>query len=113
MRDLLPPDETIISQTTAWIKSVVIDCNFCPFAAKAMLRKSVRYVVQRNATVENTLETFFAELKHLDASEEIETTLIILPEGFGNFRKYLDLVGKAEKINSDHGYDGVYQIASF
>jgi len=106
-------DDVIISRTATWIKSVVIDCNFCPFAAKAMLRKSVRYVVQRNATVENTLETFLAELRHLDTSDDIETTLIILPDGFDIFRKYLDLVGMAEKINTDQGYDGIYQIASF
>ena len=32
-------NEKIIEQTTNWIKSVVIDCNFCPFAAKAILKK--------------------------------------------------------------------------
>jgi hypothetical protein len=32
------PDK-VIEQTNNWIKSVVIDCNFCPFAAKAVNAK--------------------------------------------------------------------------
>ena len=113
MKDLLITDDTIISQTISWIKTVVIDCNFCPFAAKAMLRKSVRYVVLRNAAKENALETLLLELQYLDQEESIETTLIILPDGFDQFRKYLGLVTQAEKIVSQNGYEGVYQIASF
>ena len=33
-------DHDIIKQTESWIKQVVIDCNFCPFAAKALLKKN-------------------------------------------------------------------------
>nr|MDQ3015421.1 DUF1415 domain-containing protein [Bacteroidota bacterium] len=106
-------EETIISQTKAWITSVVIGCNFCPFAAKALQMKSIRYVVLQDATTESTLELLVNELQYLDAREEIETTLIILPNQFNNFEKYLDLAGFAEALNSQKGYDGIYQIASF
>ncbi|MGB3080931.1 MAG: DUF1415 domain-containing protein [Saprospiraceae bacterium] len=106
-------DEVVVSQTIAWIKSVVIGCNFCPFAAKAMQRKSVRFVVLPNTTVEATLEAVARELKLLDESENIETTLIILPFDFSDFVSYLDLVRIAEEFISLQGYDGVYQIASF
>ena len=106
-------EEKIISQTVAWINTVVINCNFCPFAAKAMLRKSVRYVVLPNANVDNALDTLLLELKHLDIAEDIETTLIILPDSFDNFKIYLNLVRLAEKKASIHGYHGIYQIASF
>lgn len=106
-------DDIIVSQTIAWIKSVVIGCNFCPFAAKAMLRKSIRYVVLPNASIENTLEVLNEELQFLDVSEDIETTLIIMPDDFAGFESYLDLVGIAEEFISLQGYDGVYQIAGF
>lgn len=106
-------ESTIIAQTNAWIKSVVIGCNFCPFAAKAMLRKSICYTVLPNATIESSLEALSKELQFLDIHDDFETTLIIFQNDFGIFREYLDLVELAETLNSRLGYDGVYQIASF
>jgi hypothetical protein len=106
-------EDQIIAHTTAWIKSVVIGCNFCPFAAKAMSQKSIRYMVVQDATKENTLSCLNEEIHYLDEHEEIETTLIILPHHFKDFTSYLSLVAAAEKATSRQGYDGVYQIASF
>lgn len=106
-------EETIIAQTITWINSVVIGCNFCPFAAKAVLRKSIRYVVHPDATTENTLEVLIMELAYLDTHDDIETTLIIMPDDFSDFESYLDLISLAEDLAGDQGYDGIYQIASF
>ncbi|MFN0201819.1 MAG: DUF1415 domain-containing protein [Bacteroidia bacterium] len=103
----------VIEQTTNWIKSVVIDCNFCPFAAKAMLKNSIRYIVLSDTTVESVLEAFADELQLLDVDNEVETTLIILPNDFSDFEGYLDLVALAEALNETLGYEGIYQIASF
>lgn len=105
--------DKIIEQTTKWIKSVVIDCNFCPFAAKAMIQQSVRYVVLEEASVEIALEKLAEELQFLDNAPEIETTLIIFPNNFSDFEEYLDLVELSEELNEDLDYEGVYQIASF
>lgn len=104
---------TVVAQTAQWIQSVVIGCNFCPFAAKAMLRKSIRYVVWPEANLENSLEKLAEELRFLDHTEDIETTFIIFPNHFTDFEEYLDLVDLAEQLASDLDYDGVYQIASF
>lgn len=106
-------EHVIITETINWIKSVVVGCNFCPFAAQALLRKSVRYVVLPDATVEGTLETFLKEIHFLDQTEEIETTFIIFPNSYTDFEEYLGLVELAEDFASDQGYDGVYQVASF
>ena len=106
-------DSTIIAQTTQWINSVVIGCNFCPFAAKAVLRKSIRYVVLPEATLESSLEAVMSELRYLDRTEDIETTLIIFPNHFADFEEYLDLADLAEDLSVEQGYEGVYQIASF
>jgi uncharacterized protein len=105
--------DTAIEHTTNWIKSVVIGCNFCPFAAKALLRDSIRYVVLPEVTVESGLEALVAELQYLDRTDELETTFIIFPNHFPDFEDYLDLVDIAERLASDQAYDGVYQIASF
>lgn len=105
--------DKVIAQTIAWIKSVVIGCNFCPFAAKAMMQKQIRYVVVEDATKEKTLETLLDEFHFLDETPETETTLLIFPDHYADFASYLALVSSAEKILSRQGYDGVYQVASF
>lgn len=104
---------TIIAQTTRWINSVVIGCNFCPFASRAMLRKSIRYVVLPEATPESALAAVMEELRYLDRMEDIETTLVIFPGHFADFEEYLDLVDMAEDLSAEQGYEGVYQLASF
>lgn len=106
-------EETVIEQTRNWIKSVVIGCNFCPFAAKAMMRKSIRYVVLPDTTVENSLATLHQEMQHLDGAADIETTFIIFPNSFLDFTRYLNLVEMAEILLEEAGYEGIYQVASF
>lgn len=103
----------ITAQTAHWINSVVIGCNFCPFAAKAMLQKSIRYVVLPEATIHSALEAFVEELHHLDQTADVETTLVIFPNHFADFEDYLDLVELAEDLSAEQGYEGVYQVASF
>ena len=105
--------EKIIEQTNNWIKSVVIDCNFCPFAAKALFNKSIRYVVKSNVNMNESLEALKNELHELDNKTDIETSFIIFETNFTDFDDYLDLVKKAERLLVKENYDGVYQIASF
>lgn len=106
-------NEKIIEQTNKWIKSVVIDCNFCPFAAKALFDKSIRYVVKTDISVDESLEALKAELEELENKIDIETSFIIFTNNFTDFDEYLDLVNKAEKLLTKENYDGIYQIASF
>ena len=102
-----------IQQTENWIKTVVVGCNFCPFAAKALLQKSIRYKVLLGADLQLALETLAEEFIFLDKNEEFETTFIIFGNDFLDFENYLDLVDIAEQLNTAQGYDGIYQIASF
>ncbi len=106
-------NELIILQTERWIKSVVIDLNFCPFASKAMLKKQIRYAVGQDAGVKKSLEILTTELIFLESNTEFETTFILFPNSFLDFSAYLILVKKAERLLSKLGYDGIYQIASF
>jgi hypothetical protein len=106
-------DDSIISQTISWINKVVIGCNFCPFAAKAMLQKSIRFTVLHEPTEEIVLTTLAFELQFLNDNPDTETTLIILPEHFEIFDSYLDLVDLSEELLLSLGYEGVYQLATF
>lgn len=106
-------EETIIQQTAAWINTVVAGCNFCPFAAKAIAKKSIRYLVLKNANAKKTLEAFIKEIYQLDEDDSIETSFLILPDSFGDFNAYLDLVDLAEQLLEKEEYEGIYQVASF
>jgi len=106
-------NDRIIEQTTNWIKSVVIDCNFCPFAAKAVLKNSINYVVKTEIVMNDALETLTEELKRLESDPETETSFIIFPDTFKSFDDYLNLVKKAERLISKEKYDGIFQVASF
>ena len=106
-------NDKVIQQTNNWIKSVVIDCNFCPFAAKALFNKSLLYVVNSNLNINEGLEALKTELEELENKTDIETSLIIFENDFKDFNDYLDLVKKAERLLTKEDYDGIYQIASF
>ncbi len=106
-------NDKVIQQTNNWIKSVVIDCNFCPFAAKALFNKSIRYVVKSNVNINKGLEALKTELEELENKTDIETSFIIFENEFKDFDNYLDLVKKAERLLTKEDYDGIYQIASF
>ena len=102
-----------ITHTSNWIKNVVIGCNFCPFAAKALIKKSVRYVVVENTDFKTGLTTLAKEFEFLNDNLNIETTFIIFSEGFTDFLQYLDLVDKCERLLTKEDYEGIYQLASF
>jgi uncharacterized protein len=108
----------IIEQTQNWIKNVVIGCNFCPFAAKAVQLNSVHFHVlaaheSPNKQRQAALEQLAHEMHRLDTDDAIETTFIICPDGFADFEDYLDLVDLGERLLTSLKYDGVYQLASF
>jgi len=106
-------DHDIIKQTESWIKQVVIDCNFCPFAAKALLKKTIHYSVQNQITDKDCLLILEQEVNYLNTNNHLETTFIIFGTDFKDFDSYLILVNKAESWLSKNNYDGIYQLASF
>ena len=102
-------NDLIIQQTKNWINSVVIGCNFCPFAAKEMRQNTIRYSIEASDDLLLCLETFIKECKLLDNDSTIETTLLILPNATPAFDDYLQLVDLAEKLITEQDYEGVYQ----
>jgi hypothetical protein len=106
-------EEDVINLTKKWVKNVVIDCNFCPFAAKEFRNDTIYYKVEFSLDNESCLQSFFKECERLDLHPEIETTLFILPNAVPGFLDYLDLVSLAEQLLAVHDYEGTYQVASF
>ena len=106
-------NEIIVTKTKSWITNVVVACNFCPFAAREIKRGSIHYEVINNATTKTVLEATLKMFLLLNNNEQIETSILILPDHFSEFNDYLDLVEKAENLLTKNNYEGIYQIASF
>jgi hypothetical protein len=105
--------QQIIDQTIAWINKVVIGCNFCPFAARALQHHHVHYQVEASMNTTLCLEAFLKEMARLDNDPHIETSFLIFSSAFQQFDDYLNLVSLAEHLLKEKGYEGVYQLASF
>lgn len=102
-----------IHHTQKWLETVVIAHNFCPFANRELIKQSIRFEVIDSQDIETCLEALILACENLDEHITIETTLLIIPNGFADFEAYLDLVDIAERLLEARRYEGTYQLASF
>ena len=107
------PAENIIASVRYWLSQTVIGYNFCPFARREFVKNTINYQVSTVDSIEPALYELVESLQSLDHNASIETTLIILPQGFTNFDDYLDLVDYSNQLLERLEYTGKYQIASF
>lgn len=112
--------ESVMQATQKWLEEVVIGLNLCPFAAKPNRLKQIRTVVceadAKDQDFENDiLSCLEMELKLLDINtpEQVETTLIVIPNALQNFDDYNQFLDYAEFVLQRGGWEGTYQIASF
>lgn len=109
----MPTNETIIAQTTNWLRQVVVGCNFCPFAKKELNRGSIHFEVARATDLKDCAAALVRECERLDSDDSIETTLIVYPDACADFNDFLDLIELAENALIENDYEGIYQVASF
>ena len=109
----MPSSQLIIDQTITWIRKVVIGCNFCPFAARALQQQHVHYQVEASTNTALCLDAFLKEIVRLDEELHIETSFLIFSNAFQQFDEYLYMLSLAESLLKEKGYEGVYQLASF
>ena len=106
-------DQQIVATVEQWLHTFIVGLGLCPFARTPLASGTVRFNVSRAVIEENLLHDLAIELQHLDTAPEIETTLLIVPDvlqDFGDYNQFLEL---AERLVSELGYEGIYQIASF
>ena len=99
--------------TRHWLEKVIVAHNFCPFAKRELIKNSIRFDVVEQKEIEPCLEALIVACETMDQAPEIETTLLIIPDGFTDFEQYLDLLDISERLLEARRYDGVYQLASF
>jgi len=105
--------QNIIQHTQSWVSNVIVKYNICPFARREVERGSIRYVVIEEMNKESLLQSLLDECHYLDAHNETETTLFIMPVGFEGFYDFLDFVELANDLLELEKYEGVYQLANF
>ena len=107
------PDQALIQHSRKWLENVVIAHNFCPFAKHEFVNNRVHFEVIPHKKIEACLESLITACEQLDVNKNIETSLLILPNGFNDFEQYLDLLDYADRLLEAQNYEGIYQVASF
>jgi uncharacterized protein len=102
-----------INATKKWIKQVVIDCNFCPFAAQVFLQNKIEYTWLNEVDIDVCKQQLLLEFLKLDDNINIETSFLLLPAYNYSFDLFLDIIAQAETLLIKNEYEGIYQIASF
>jgi len=106
-------DQQLIATTQNWLKTIIIAYSLCPFAKRELEHGSIRFSIEHSTEIESCLLNLMLECDRLDTDSSIETTLVIYDSAFAAFDDYLDFLELAETLVCEHGYEGVYQLASF
>jgi len=109
----LHENEAQTESVKRWVEEMVVGYNLCPFAKKPLLSNGIRFVLCSENKTKNVLHTLGDELAFLDEHAEVETTLVILGNGFKDFYQYLKLVDDAQQVLDELDFQGIYQLASF
>jgi len=101
------------SQVENWLTSIVIELNLCPFAQREYRKNSIRIKASAAAVVQEVVRDLIVELSLLNKHDDIETTLLALPNALADFYDFNDFLSFADQLIGEMNFDGVFQIASF
>ena len=101
-----------IQHTKNWLEHIVIKHNFCPFAQREFEKHSIHYQIMAEDML-SSMQQVSTELQRLEQHPQIETSLLIYPQGLDNFDDFLDYHAIAEQQLVDLHYEGIYQLATF
>jgi len=110
-----PDIEEVARVTQLWLTRAVIGLNLCPFAKRVHVKRQIRYVVSaatEEADIAAELESELQLLADTDA-QEIDTTMVILPDGMADFYEFNDFLDTADRLLKRLRLRGVVQVASF
>ncbi|MBW8190218.1 DUF1415 domain-containing protein [Neiella marina] len=107
--------ESVRQDVKRWLENVVIGLNLCPFAARPHRMRLVDIVVSTATDEEQLLTELHHEIARLIATpvDELETTLIAVPNMLLCFQQYNDFLDIADALLEQGGWQGEIQIASF
>ncbi len=105
--------ELAAAQTKLWVETLVVGLNLCPFAKRELVKDRIRFQVSAATTEEQLIADLEGELMLLGDRPAIETTLLIHPWVLTDFFSYHRFLPWANRLLTQLGLKGAYQIASF
>ena len=107
--------EDAAEKTEGWLRRVVLGLGLCPWAHRPWEDGTVRIVVAPAPDLEGRLTVLWSELDRLfgTPATELETTLLVLPEGAGSFDDFLAETDVADAVVERAGYEGLVQLVAF
>ncbi len=105
-------EDPAISKIKQWLNEVIIGLNFCPFAKKEFVNNTIDYYLCSDKKLKKAVEAVVSRCHYVYQHADVETSLVIFPDAFHAFDRYLDLVAMAEDRLYEEGYEGVFQLAS-
>lgn len=99
--------------TRGWVKRVVVGLNLCPFAQTAVKSDHLQVVVEPSADMASVLDSLAKQFYAVNRASEQATVLFVVPNGFGQFEDYLDLVDLGNALIEDLDFEGLLQMATF
>lgn len=108
-------DDAAIGAVRHWLQTVVVGLGLCPFASQPLAEDRIRFAVTHARVPLDVLEALQAELDRLadTPAAQLETTLLIIPQGFEDFLDFNDLLDLVDALLERFGWEGEVQVASF
>jgi hypothetical protein len=105
----------IQQDTLHWVRDTVVRLRLCPFAAAPLAQDRVACTVCPEAEHEAAFYWAGTQVQALLETERsvTETTLLVFPEGLGDFSEFMGFVGALEEFLADSGADYYLQLAHF
>ena len=115
MSESIRDAEGHVAAVRQWLERAVIGLNLCPFARAPHVQGRIRYAVSSATDEAALVEDLERELCLLrdEASERVETTLLILPSMLGDFGDFNQFLDEADACLERLDLDGEIQVASF
>lgn len=115
-------DHSIIGETQRWVKQVVIGLNLCPFAHQPDQQNTIDYRLATSnhsphcdAWLQDMQTAFLQACQDLieTPATQLETLLLITPQGLEDFDDYLDHLDWYQQLLEQAELEGELQLASF
>ncbi len=110
----MPPAENPVARSVSkWVEQIVVGLNLCPFAKRELTGNRIRVEVSTATRPEDILTDLESELERLSTNDDVETTLLVLPNALANFEDFNQFLDLAEGLVEQMGLNGVFQLAHF
>ncbi len=105
----------VVAETRDWLTKAVIGLNLCPFAKSVQVKDQIRFAVSDATDAEGVLTDLQDELALLAEAdpEEVDTTLLIIPDALDDFLDFNDFEELSDRLLKRMRLVGELQVATF